>query len=158
MLQQKFVVKYYFFKLQRQRVFVSEVRICSEVFKMNPMNNLLEEQRKINEVNHEQFGSVLKKNFWTPLPLLLIVYMITYFLAKLLFFYFRVRLGYDNYWAESCSGQDRLGGRAPWLGDRALRPHYQLNPCVTYKIGRGRGGPKIVLQEITNNLILQRVL
>ena len=59
-------MKYYFLKLQRQRVFVSEVRICSEVFKMNPMNNLLEEQRKINEVNHEQFGSVLKKNFWTP--------------------------------------------------------------------------------------------
>ena len=46
-----------------KRVFVSEVRFCSEIFKMNPMNNLLEEQRKINEVNLENFWSVLK-NVW----------------------------------------------------------------------------------------------
>ena len=39
---------------------------------------------------------------------------------------FRVRLGKDTFWAERC-GQDRLGGRA-------LRPHGQLYPCLTYKI------------------------
>ena len=65
-------------------------------------------------------------------------------------------------WAERC-GFDRLGGRAPRLGQiraeggRVLRPHDQFSPCVpftyemheqNFKEGRGGegtgGGPKIV--------------
>ena len=50
------------------------------------------------------FGSVLVNDFWTHPPLLSILYTTIYFSANLLLFIFlfRVRLGYDTFWAERC--------------------------------------------------------
>ena len=44
----------------------------------------------------------------------------------IIMYYFRVSLGKDNFWAKLC-GQDKIGSRA-------LQPHVQLNPSVTYQM------------------------